>query len=109
MEEMQQMMSENAEAFEQGLVQAVEVLQTRIKVTCSVGSYILYERILNSDSYPVVPVPNIWTNTPYPKSDVSKVKDSQRLLNKLFSLTLSHAQSSAGLKLLVPEGSVNDV
>ena len=59
--------------------------------------------------YPIVPVPNIWTNTPYPKSDVSKVKDSQRLLNKLFSLTLSHAQASAGLKLLVPEGSVDDL
>jgi len=109
MEEMQQLMTESPEAFEQGLVQAVEVLQTRIKVTCSVGSYILYERILNSDSYPIIPVPNIWTNTPYPKSDVSKVKDSQRLLNKLFSLTLSHAQSSAGLKLLVPEGSVDDL
>ena len=108
-EQMQMMMTQNPEVFEKGLVQAVEVLQTRIKITCSVGSYILYERILNSDCYPIVPVPNIWTNTPYPKSDVSKVKDSQRLLNKLFSLTLSHAQSSAGLKLLVPEGSVNDV
>jgi len=40
---------------------------------------------------------------------VNKVKDSQRLLNKLFSLTLSHAQSAAGLKLLVPEGSVDSV
>ena len=42
MEEMQQLMTQNPEAFEQGLVQAVEVLQTRIKVTSSVGSYILY-------------------------------------------------------------------
>jgi hypothetical protein len=40
---------------------------------------------------------------------VNKVKDSQRLLNKLFSLTLSHAQSAAGLKLLIPEGSVDNV
>ena len=38
-----------------------------------------------------------------------RVKDSQRLLNKLFSLTLSHAQSAAGLKLLIPEGSVDSV
>ena len=33
----------------------------------------------------------------------------QRLLNKLWSLALSHAQASAGLKLLVPLGSVEDL
>jgi len=33
----------------------------------------------------------------------------QRLLNKLWSLALSHAQASAGLKLLVPIGSVDDI
>ena len=85
------------------LIEIVEVVQTRIKVSCTVGD------LLNTDIYPIVPVPNIWTGTPYPKSDISKVQDSQRLLNKLFSLTLSHAQASAGLKLLVPEGSVDDL
>ena len=91
------------------LIEIVEVVQTRIKITCTVGDLLLYEQILNTDIYPIVPVPNIWTGTPYPKSDISKVQDSQRLLNKLFSLTLSHAQASAGLKLLVPEGSVDDL
>ena len=91
------------------LIEIVEVVQTRIKVSCTVGDLLLYEQILNTDIYPIVPVPNIWTGTPYPKSDISKVQDSQRLLNKLFSLTLSHAQASAGLKLLVPEGSVDDL
>ena len=33
----------------------------------------------------------------------------QRLLNKLWSLALSHAQASAGLKLMVPLGSVENV
>ena len=91
------------------LIEVVEVIQTRIKITCTVGDLLLYEQILNTDIYPIIPVPNIWTGTPYPKSDISKVQDSQRLLNKLFSLTLSHAQASAGLKLLVPEGSVDDL
>jgi len=104
-----QFIEQNAEIIEQGLVDLVEVSQTRIKITCTVGDILLYENVLNTDVYPIVPVPNIWTNTPYPKSDVSKVKDSQRLLNKLFSLTPSHAQASAGLKLLVPEGSVDDL
>jgi len=92
-----------------GMIEIVEVVQTRIKVTATAGDVLLYEQILNTDIYPIIPVPNIWTGTPYPKSDISKVKDSQRLLNKLFSLTLSHAQASAGLKLLVPEGSVDDL
>ena len=91
------------------LLEIIEVVQTRIKVSCTVGEILLYEQILNTDIYPIIPVPNIWTGTPYPKSDISKVQDSQRLLNKLFSLTLSHAQASAGLKLLVPEGSVDDL
>lgn len=99
----------NGLAIEAGLIDVIEVKQTRIKVSATIGNVLLYENILNTDIYPIIPVPNIWTNTPYPKSDISKVKDSQRLLNKLFSLTLSHAQASAGLKLLVPEGSVDDL
>ena len=105
----QSIAEENGHLLESGLVEAVEVLQTRIRHVATVGQVLLYEQVLNTDVYPIVPVPNIWTNTPYPKSDVTKVKDSQRLINKLFSLTLSHAQASAGLKLLVPEGSVDDI
>ena len=105
----EEILAENSHLIESGLIEAVEVLQTRINHVATVGQVLLYEQVLNTGTYPIVPVPNIWTNTPYPKSDVSKVKDSQRLINKLFSLTLSHAQASAGLKLLVPEGSVDDL
>tara|TARA_R110000824_G_scaffold81812_4_gene205481 strand:- start:1838 stop:3859 length:2022 start_codon:yes stop_codon:yes gene_type:complete len=97
------------QAVEKGLIDIVEVLQTRIKLTCILGQTILYERILNTDKYPIVPVPNIWTNTPYPMSDVRKNKDYQRFLNKTMSLITSHAQASSGLKLLIPQGSVDDI
>ncbi len=97
------------EAAENGLIDVVEVQQTRIKLTCSLGQVILYEYVLNTDKYPIVPVPNIWTNTPYPMSDVRKNKDFQRYLNKVMSLITSHAQSSAGLKLLIPQGSIDDI
>ena len=109
METFEQIVNKDSHLIESGLVEAVEIKQTRIQVTATMGQFLLYQQVLNTDVYPVIPVPNIWTNTPYPKSDVSKVKDSQRLINKLFSLTLSHAQASAGLKLLVPEGSVDDI
>ncbi len=96
-------------AIETGAIEIVEIMQERIAQCSTIGNVLLFERVLDTDIYPIVPFANIWTNTPYPKSDVNKVKDSQRLLNKLFSLTLSHAQSAAGLKLLIPEGSVDSV
>jgi len=109
MDAFQLFMEENKKQFDNQIYDFVEIPQTRIKVTASLGQVLLYETILDTDTYPIVPIPNIWTNTPYPKSDVNKVKDMQRLLNKLFSLALSHAQTSAGLKLLVPQGSVDSI
>ena len=97
------------QAIKSGLIDFVEVQQTRIRQTCSVGQIVLYDLVLDTDMYPIVPVPNIWTNTPYPMSDVRKNKDFQRFLNKTVSLITSHAQASSGLKLLIPQGSVQDI
>ena len=95
--------------IKKGLMDFVEVQQTRIRQTCILGQIVLYDLILDTDIYPIVPVPNIWTNTPYPMSDVRKNKDFQRFLNKVVSLITSHAQASSGLKLLIPQGSVQDI
>ena len=102
-------MEENAEIIENGVVQIIEVPQNRVKVCATLGEIVLYESVLNTDVYPIVPLPNVWTESPYPKSDVSRARPMQRLLNKVWSLALSHAQASAGLKLLVPLGSVEDL
>ena len=96
-------------AIDKGLIDFVEVQQTRIRQTGALGQVVLYDSVLDTDIYPVVPVPNIWTNTPYPMSDVRKNKDFQRFLNKVVSLITSHAQASSGLKLLIPQGSVQDI
>ena len=98
-----------ADAMQRGMIDFVEVMQTRIKLTCALGQIVLYERICETDIYPIVPVPNIWTNTPYPMGDVRKNKDFQRFLNKAVSLITTHAQASSGLKLLIPQGSVQDI
>ena len=100
---------DNQQRVEAGQYEVIPVEQSRVKVCCTVGQIVLYESILNTEHYPIIPMPNIWTETPYPKSDVSRARPMQRLLNKLWSLALSHAQASAGLKLLVPIGSVEDV
>jgi hypothetical protein len=108
-EEYQEFIENNREQVEASQYQVIPVKQTRVKVCASIGQVVLYEAILNTDHYPVVPLPNIFTETPYPKSDVSRARPMQRLLNKLWSLALSHAQASGGLKLLVPLGSVEDL
>ena len=110
-EGLQSMLSqkEMVQAYEQGFVDFVEVKQTRIKLTAVLGQIILHERILDTDTYHIIPVPNICTNTPYPMSDVRKNKEFQRFLNKTVSLITSHAQASSGLKLLIPQGSVQDI
>jgi len=105
----QTMLQENPGMVERGFLQFEEVLQTRIAVTATIGEVLLYESVLNTDMYPIVPLPNIWTGTPYPKSDVSRARPMQKLLNRLWSLALSHAQASAGLKLIVPIGSVDNL
>ena len=96
-------------AMDRGLIDLVEIYQTRIKLTCTLGQIVLYESILDTNTYPIVPVPNIWTNTPYPMGDVRKNKDFQRFLNKTMSLITAHAQAASGLKLLIPQGSVEDI
>ena len=103
------LLEENPGAFERGFMEFEEIQQPRVAVSASLGEVVLYEKVLNIDMYPIVPVPNIWTETPYPKSDVSRARPMQRLLNKLWSLALSHAQASAGLKLIVPMGSVPNI
>ena len=108
-EEYIQFVEENRERVESSQYEVIPVQQSRIKVCATMGQIVLYEAVLHTDVYPIVPLPNIWTETPYPKSDVSRARPMQRLLNKLWSLALSHAQASAGLKLLVPLGSVEDI
>jgi len=103
------LIEENPGAIERGLLEFEEILQTRIAVSACIGGTMLYETVLNTDVYPIVPLPNIYTGTPYPKSDISRSKPMQKLLNRLWSLALSHAQASAGLKLIVPIGSVDNM
>ena len=91
--------------FENNNLQFESFIQTRVGVTSSCEEVVLDEYVLNTESYPIIPFPNNWTETPYPRSDVSRALPMQKLLNKLWSLALSHAQASAGLKLLVPVGS----
>ena len=92
---------------EEGQVEVVKVTVKRIKQCVIIGDKVLYERILPVENYPIVPIMNLHTRTPYPMSDVRLIKGLQEYINKTRSLIIAHATTSTNTKILVPEGSVD--
>lgn len=91
----------------QGQIEVVKVSISRVKQCVIVGDTHLYSRVLPIENYPIVPVMNIHTRTPYPVSDVRLIKPLQEYINKTRSLIIAHATTSTNTKILVPEGSVD--
>ena len=89
------------------IIEMVKITVERVKHCVVMGDKYLYSRILPTDKYPVVPIMNIHTRTPYPTSDVRMVKGLQEFINKTRSLIIAHATTSTNVKILVPEGSVD--
>ena len=96
-----------AQLVEMGKIEIVEIEVTRIKMCVIMGDTYLYGRILPTEDYPIIPLMNIHTRTPYPTSDVRMVKGIQQYINKTRSLIIAHATTSTNTKILVPEGSVD--
>ncbi len=90
-----------------GAIKVVKIMATRIKQCIIMGETLLYSRILPCEEYPIVPLCNLHTRTPYPTSDVRMVKGLQEYINKTRSLIIAHATTSTNTKILVPEGSVD--
>ena len=88
-------------------IKIVKIEVTRIKQCIIIGETLLYSRVLPIEHYPIVPVCNLHTRTPYPTSDVRMVKGLQEYINKTRSLIIAHATTSTNTKILVPEGSVD--
>ena len=92
---------------EEGQIDIVRITNKKVKQCVIVGDKLLYTRILPIHKYPIVPIMNIHTRTPYPMSDVRMVKGLQEYINKTRSLIIAHATTSTNTKILVPEGSVD--
>ena len=91
----------------QGQITIVQISSKKVKQCVIVGDKHLYSRVLPIDKYPIVPVMNVHTRTPYPVSDVRMIKGLQEYINKTRSLIIAHATTSTNTKILVPEGSVD--
>ena len=96
-----------AELISKRQIEIVEIDVTRVKLDVILGDKHLYSRVMPIEKYPIVPIMNMHTRTPYPMSDVRLVKGLQEFINKTRSLIIAHATTSTNTKILVPEGSVD--
>ncbi len=90
-----------------GIVEVGRIIQTRVRHVLSVGNKFLSEEILPCSEFPLIPIPNIWTGTPFPMSDVKMAMGLQDFINKMRSLIIAHTTASTNIKLLLPKGSAD--
>ena len=89
------------------IVEAVDYFETRIKLTCTIGSDItLYEYVLPLKDYPIIPVPYLFTGTPFPMSAVSPMIGKQQEINKAHQVMVHNANLASNLRWIYEEGSV---
>lgn len=96
-----------SDLMKQGQIDIVKITSKKVKQCVILGDKKLYSRILPLEKYPIIPIMNVHTRTPYPVSDVRMIKGLQEYINKTRSLIIAHATTSTNTKILVPEGSVD--
>jgi hypothetical protein len=95
------------ELAKKNIVEAIDFFESRIKVTCTVGEdTFLYEYHLDTQEYPIVPIPYAYTGTPYPMSAVVPLIGKQQEINKAHQIMLHNANLASNLRWMYEEGSV---
>jgi len=91
----------------ESIVESSDYFETRVKITCTIGSDItLYEYVLPLKEYPIVPVPYLYTGTPYPMSAVAPMIGKQQEINKAHQVMIHNANLASNLRWMYEEGSV---
>jgi len=93
--------------IDKDIIMSNKIVRNRVQMVVSVGSVLLYTRILPVEDYPIVPMMNVHNRNPFPESDVRIYKPLQEYINKIRSLIIAHASTSTNVKLLIPRGAVN--
>ena len=98
-----------SEQFQKAVVDYVDFYETRIKLVCSIGDDIfLYEYELPITEYPIVPIPYLYTGTPYPMSAVMPLIGKQQEINKAHQIMIHNANLASNLRWMYEEGSVDE-
>ena len=96
-----------ANAGNDSIVDAIKFYENRIELTCSVGDDVfLYNRTLDVQEYPIIPIPYTYTGTPYPMSAVTPLIGKQQEINKAHQIMLHNANLASNLRWMYEEGSV---
>ena len=89
------------------IVDAIKFYENRIIQTCSAGDDVfLYEYILPIEEYPIVPIPYMYTGTPFPMSAVTPLIGKQQEINKAHQIMLHNANLASNLRWMYEEGAV---
>ncbi len=95
--------------FKSTVVDAVDFYETRINLVCSVGDdTFLYEYELPITEYPIVPIPYLYSGTPFPMSAVMPLIGKQQEINKAHQIMIHNANLASNLRWMYEEGSVDE-
>jgi hypothetical protein len=89
------------------MIDVVRSQTKRVQMDVVIGDQLLFRKLLASDNYPVVPIMNGFTRSPYPTSDVRQVRPLQEFINKTRSLIMAYTANATNQKVIVPAGSVD--
>ena len=89
------------------IVDAIKFYENRIMLTCTVGDdTFLYEYQLPISEYPIIPIPYMYSGTPYSMSAVVPLIGKQQEINKAHQIMLHNANLASNLRWMYEEGSV---
>ena len=98
---------ENNPKSKKNILDSIKFFENRIVQTCSVGDDVfLYEYTLPISEYPIVPIPYMYTGTPYPMSAVTPLIGKQQEINKAHQIMLHNANLASNLRWMYEEGAV---
>lgn len=98
---------QDAEQLMQAVQEIEETYVMHIQRTLLLGDELVFEEVLPTRYYPLVPIPYEHFGNPYTVSLTRKMKGLQLEVNARRSLMIAHAQASTNAKVLVPKGSVD--
>jgi hypothetical protein len=98
---------EKSPEAKKNIVDAIKFYENRIIQTCSAGDDVfLYEYTLPINEYPIIPIPYMYTGTPYPMSAVTPLIGKQQEINKAHQIMLHNANLASNLRWMYEEGAV---
>jgi hypothetical protein len=90
------------------ILEAIPYFERKIRKECVVGDQFLYEQILNISSSPLIPIPYLHTQTPYPMSAVIPLIGKQQEINKSHQIMVHNANLSSNLRWMFVEGEIDE-